>query len=286
MDTYKIDLRGERDFGEIFNASLSFLRQEINALGKAILVFVLPTAILLSLFSTYVSASVVMYNAFWKSILNAFAALIAQTIIYVTVYSYLNLYFQKLKNITNKELFREMRSNFFKVFWAILAIVIIVVIAIAICYGLFANTAPSVGGVLAIITAVYLLVSLSILVAITVFERNGFFNAFSRSFKLTHMKWWNTFLIIMVGGIIVFVILMILQSPIIVFSFVMRMHGSYESFTEYFTILTIYSSLSSAVAHIFYTIPAFLAAFQYLNLVEAREKPSLRSRINEIGENE
>ena len=197
MDSNKIELRGERDFGEIFNASLSFLRQEINALGKAILVFVLPTAILLSLFSTYVSASVVMYNAFWKSILNAFAALIAQTIIYVTVYSYLNLYFQKLKNITNKELFREMRSNFFKVFWVILVIVIIVIVGIAICYGLFANTAPSVGGVLAIITAVYLLVSLSILVAITVFERNGFFNAFSRSFKLTHMKWWNTFLIIM-----------------------------------------------------------------------------------------
>ena len=37
-----IKLRRERDFGEAFNATFAFIKQEFNTLGKAILFFIEP----------------------------------------------------------------------------------------------------------------------------------------------------------------------------------------------------------------------------------------------------
>jgi len=286
METSKIELQRERDFGEIFNTSFTFVRQEIKPFGMAILVFIIPTLIVLTLFSKFQSASLVMYNRFWGSILSLIIALIMQTVIFSTVYSYLNLYFKKFKDITIKELFIEIKYNFFRVLWALIVTVTLIVLVVLLGYWLFANAAPSLGIILGSLIGCYLLVSLSMLNASLIFEDIGFGSAFSRSFQLSHMKWWGTFLILLIGGVILIVIILILQSPVFVLGIVGRLHNNYGIFENFSTMLIIYSNVATALGQVFYIIPAILAAFQYFNLVEMREKPSLREKINELGKDE
>ena len=286
MENERIDLRRERDFGEIFNSSLTFLKQEIRSFGKGILVLVLPAMVLLTLFSSYQSTTQIMYDPFLKNIIIVFLAILTQTIIYVTIYAYLNLYFLKYQKITIKELFIEFRYNFFRIFWALIIIIVIIALSVGICIAVFSNSAPIIGVIFAIIAAIYFLVSFSMMPSIMVFEDRGVGYAFSRSFKLTHMKWWNTFLILLVGGIIVFVIAVIIQSPLYILLASARLHNNFDLFNNFNGFIIVYSSIASSIIKIFYIIPAFLAAFQYFSLVEAREKPSLIARIDEIGENE
>ena len=286
MENERIDLRRERDFGEVFNSSLTFLRQEIRSFGKGILVLVLPAMVLLTLFSSYQSTTQIMYDPFLKNIIIVFLAILTQTIIYVTIYAYFNLYFLNNKSITIKELFIEFRYNFFRIFWALIIIIVIIALSVGICIAVFSNSAPIIGVIFAIIAAIYFLVSFSMMPSIMVFEDRGVGYAFSRSFKLTHMKWWNTFLILLVGGIIVFVIAVIIQSPLYILLASARLHNNFDLFNNFNGFIIVYSSIASSIIKIFYIIPAFLAAFQYFSLVEAREKPSLIARIDEIGENE
>ena len=47
-----INLRKKREFGEVFNATILFLKQEYKLLGKAFLYYVLPVSIVIAILSS------------------------------------------------------------------------------------------------------------------------------------------------------------------------------------------------------------------------------------------
>ena len=211
METEKIELRQERDFGQVFNAAFAFLKQELKPFCIALLTFVLPVMLLMGIgFAVIYSSMFGMIKAqptrnsaeFLVKFFGSFGwimlfALLAQSMLFLTVISYLKIYQRKHDSPSISELSGEIFSNLFPVIVAMILGGIVIIIGTIFC----------------ILPGVYLGVSLSLFIIALIIEKDGIGNAFSRSFQLTHMQWWWTFLIIFVGGILFYVLYMILEIP-------------------------------------------------------------------------
>ena len=284
METKKIELQQVREFGEVFNATFAFIKQEIKPLGTAILVFVLPIILLMSILMVYTTSSafgtlsnpaMVQTSGFIIKLLEMYlglfiVAIVLQTMIMVTIYSYISLYLKDKENTGISALFSEILKNFFPVLGASVLSGLVIVIGLICCF----------------LPGIYLGVSLSFFLVALVVEKNGIGNAFSRSFTLSHKQWGWTFLILFVSIIMIYVISIILNIPGFIIGFASVFHNlknpvnPYEKFGMAYVI---YTSIVSSITYLIYTIPAFLLAFQYFSIVESMEKHSLIKDINEIG---
>jgi hypothetical protein len=287
METKKIELQQVREFGEVFNATFAFIRQEIKPLGKAFLVFIIPFLLLMSIsmvlfysnffneftqpnFSDPTTLFVKIFKMYFVILL---FALVLQTMILDTVYSYMNLYLKDKENTGIAALFSEIMKNFFPVMGASIIFMLSLIISFVFC----------------VLPIVYMGVSLSLFFVILVIEKNGVFNAYGKSFQLTHKQWGWTFLLLLVSFIMVYVIYILLSIPGFIIGFTSAFHNLRTTSNPYKMFgmtYIIYTSIVSCIAYIIYTIPAFLLGFQYFSIVESIEKHSLIRQIGEIGNEE
>jgi len=287
METSKIELQRIREFGEVFNATFAFLKQEFKPFGRSVLVFILPSILILGttivLFSSFSFGTLTKpenlgtssyFVEFFKicMIIIVFSVLL-QTIIMSTIYSYLNLYLKKVENIGISEMFTEIKANFFPVMGASVLSGIVMVFGLIFCF----------------LPGIYLGVSLSMINIAVVIEKKGIGEAFSRSFQLSHKQWGWTFLILLVSIVLYYVMYIILNIPGMIIGFTsvfQNFKNPINPYEKYGVIYLIYTSVVSTITYLLSTIPALLIAFQYFNIVETIEKPSLIERIGEIGTNE
>jgi hypothetical protein len=289
MEKAKIELQKEREFGDIFNAVFGFIGQEFKPLGKAVLIFVLPIIILMSIALVMFQSS---YGEMLRNInetkdptlilqnlgtiigplgLYIFIFLLGRTVYAGIVYSYLRLYLTRQGDFKLWDIYEELRKCFFPIIGASILTAIIVSIGLVFC----------------IIPGIYLAISLSMFIPILVIENKGFGDAFSRSFKIVGKKWWWTFLILLVAGIMVAIISGILSIPAMIMgiSNVFLSIKSGNPADMYIPGYIIYSSITSAISQLFYIIPYLAIAFQYFSIVEMEERPSLDQKIDQLGEN-
>jgi hypothetical protein len=286
METTKIELRREREFGEVFNVTFAFIKQELKPLMRALLVFVAPFVLLLGItfvtfYSSFIKITLEMtspyptnvYGMMGSLLVFLLLVLVSQTMINATIFSYLNEYLKNPDGVNNKRLFKEISSNFLPILGAeVLGVIVI-----------------AVGFVLCILPSIYLGVSLSLFLIALVIEKKGIGDAFSRSFQLTHMQWGWTFLMIFTVGIINYVLYIIMQIPAYIMGFTSLMHNiknPTETPQVFSTAYIVYTSVVLVLSHFLYVIPNLLISFQYFNLVEIREKKSLINKIEEIGQHE
>jgi len=115
------------------------------------------------------------------------------------------------------------------------------------------------------------------------FEDKGIGEAFSRSFELTRIQWWWTFLILIVSTVIVGLIVYILAIPSAIFGLTIGLHQVNNPGTlpeSFGVVYIIYSTVLSVISYVLYIIPFTVIAFQYFNLVEIKEMPSLIDKID------
>ncbi len=283
----QIDFRKEREFGDVLNATFSFIGQEFRGFGTAILFYAVPFLIIIGITSVYLQLKTVTmmttsnalnYSYFIGEfsqvyLLLLIVGIIGHTVLFSTVYNYINLYITKGKdNFTLGDVF----SNIVKTFFPLLGASIVISI---IC---------SIGFVFCLIPGIYLSVSLSLVLITMIIEKKGFGNAFSRSFDLTKTQWWRTLLLLFVVFLIIAVLGGLIGLP-------GQLTNFFEMFNELkkgiitqtsqslFTI--IYSGFAAVVNHLLYVIFYIVIAFQYFNLVEKKEKPSLLEKIDQIKNN-
>lgn len=285
METERIELRRERDFGQVFNAAFAYLKQEIKPLGRALLTIVLPGLIVLGIFLGYMNSF--MQNLYRNpgfardySMLGKFfgifgiyflLVILIQSLLITTVIAYLKVYLNKKESPYVHEVFSETLKNIIPVIGASLLGAIVIGIGFVFC----------------ILPSIYLGVSLSLFLIALVIERNGIGNAFSRSFQLTHIQWWPTFLIIVVSVVIFYVFYIILEIP----AYIMGINAVFLNLKQYqgtgMPILSntyiIYQSVVIIITQMIYPIPLLILSFHYFNLVEVREKPSLIEKIETLG---
>jgi hypothetical protein len=293
MENTTINFKKERDFGEVFGASVSFIQQEIKRLGTAILYFVVPFMLVAAILTVLIS--VAQQNAlggiatdpyganpfenlglfYFYIFLTVLVYAFAMTALQATFYGYMKLYIQKGKDgFELKEVGRQVAKYFFPILGASIVTAIIMIIGFILC----------------IIPGIYFAVSLSLIYSALIFEGKGFGNAFSRSFELTKQNWWLTLGLVIVATLIVYVLSIILSIPSILlglkpmltnikdFDAAMGMNFSVGYY--------IANAITTMLTYLLSGFPVIILGFHYFSMVEKKERPSLLQKIESINKDE
>ncbi|MFN8205901.1 MAG: hypothetical protein U0T82_00635 [Bacteroidales bacterium] len=281
-----IEFKKEREFGDVLNATFAFIGQEFKPLGKALLYYAVPVILLAGIAMGFFQSKALPYQMGNAATTNPFGYIIeflglyllviimtilSQTMVMTILYGYIKLYNERGKdNFTFEDVKAEIGKNFARILGATLLTGLIVII----------------GSILCIIPGIYMGVSLSLISAAIVFEGKTVGEGFSRSFDLTKLAWWWTFLLIFLVFLIVGVLGSIVQIPMTVIGVTSALMEATKNGGEIpdslKTFMIVYSSISTVISTLLYTIAYTAIAFQFYNLVEKKEKPSLEAKINQI----
>lgn len=312
-----IEFQQARDFSKKINTTFAFLRQNFKPLSKSLLFIAGPPMLVGSilagsLYSDYfgfigrMSRSAGEVNTpvdflgspvLWLEIIGAVLFLFLSGVMIISVvYNYL-LAYQEQKSPVNDvtSIWDRVRATLpmyistVFLFWLLLvaayALVILVIIGAAALSPLLAFFA----GVAIFIGFIYAIITLSLLFIIRANEQKGFFDAFARAFYLIRDKWWSTFGLLFILGLIQSTIASLFLVPWYI-NFVISMMHSLEGspIPEPSTMSELINSLFMTfyflVSFILYALPLIALAFQYFNLVELKEAKGLMTRIETFGQ--
>jgi hypothetical protein len=283
MNQQQINFKQQRNFGQVLNATFGFIRQNIGKLGKALLFFAGPFILLQGIAQVYYQSNIgsmtnVLRNfdlgAYFEKFFFFFSilmvtALLSNMVILLTIYGYTKLYIEKGKDgFSLEDIWKFILKNFFKILGA------------TILGGLVIG----IGTVMCIIPGIYLGVSLSLMTIVILFEDLSIGESFSRSFKLTHYHWWWIVLLFLVIYAIIYLVSMVFAVPQMIFTIMYQFNSisgneSPDTIKYLMIAFTILSSIvTSLMAGIFY----IALTFEYFNIVEQKENPSLLQKIEEI----
>jgi len=282
MDKQNIEFNKERDFGEIFNATFTFISQNFKQLGLAIIYYALPFLLFISIMMSMVykdmlNFSIDPYGSSIGSFINNYLLIIlcyvaGYTIIMATVCGYISLYVRHGKdNFTVTDVWEVIKNKSLTILLAFIIGFIMIIL----------------GTILLILPGIYLTISMSMIFFIIVHEDKGFGSALSRSFELTHKSWWWTLLLLLVMNILVSVVNMIFQIPQWIIVGINTFHkvsgGGVSGFSALQTILT---AIYFIISTILFSLPFIALSFQYFSIIEKTESPTLLQKIQDIGKDE
>ncbi len=274
MQQKEIQFRKTRELGIIISDSFEFLKQEAKPISRLILFYVLPFVALYAAGQVYLQKNVLSQvdlsdqEAIMRNIgpfyLNLFTfmlfGLFIQSLFIGTFYSYIEAYIKQGKGNFQ---FDDISSKFFSN--SLLALGANLVLAIIVTFGL----------IMCIIPGIYFANTFSLVVFVFIYEKKGLGDALSRSWKLVNTQWWNTFVLNLLGMVMVWVVSMLMSIPAMLagisnnmFSAAATNPQDYPSW--YWFVYGISAALGTLMLIIIFTFQAF----QYFNLEES-ENPTI-----------
>ncbi|MDR1155175.1 MAG: hypothetical protein LBL04_10705 [Bacteroidales bacterium] len=289
----KIELREERDFGQKFNAVFTFVQSNFKPFIKVIGLTVGPLALvggfffglvyskMLGMIGMVESSNMALLNMAELSFVYFFLGL-ASLWMMIAVYAYMAEYESGNENITIEAVWRRGKGKIWPTIGFALLIWLAMVIFVVIIFILPGNNA---GGIvlkmlLAIAVILYVLITLSLVVPNMVIEGDGLFESIGRSFTLIRGKWWSTFGIMMIMGIVASFATMIFAIPFYIAMIVKMLMQLGELGTLF---MVISSSIMFLGSYLMTVLPALAIGFQYFNLVERKEGTGLLKKIDRLG---
>lgn len=293
-----IQLFQQRDFGSKINATIQYVTQNFRSLFTAMLYIVGPVALVAGTATGIMQSNLLglarspgdpdaannplfFLQAFQAVFSPAFAiafffGLLAALAVTLVVYSHMKIYARKTEqgqslvgptgavDIPVAEVWAEMQSFIGK----------------AIVFGLLSSIIAGFATLFFIIPGIYVAIVLSLGLAVTCFENTDFGQTWSRCFTLIRNKWWSTFGLILVMGIISGIVGLVFTIPSAIIGFLMGaklVPGVTNLWLVLgYVIATVGGSLLRAIIYI-------AIGFQYTNLVERLEGRGLISSIDSIG---
>jgi hypothetical protein len=267
MTEKEINFRKKREIGDILTDTFEFIRQEYKPVFKLVAVYVLPFLIMYGFVQVYLQKNVISKvdftdpDALLANIgplyLNVFLfalfGLFVQSLLIATYYSYIEVYVKKGKgNFELSEITPYLFSN------GLLAIGASIVIFIIVIFGL----------ILCIIPGIYFANTLSLTFIILIFEKKGMGNALMRSALLVKSDWWNTFLINIIGLILIWTVSFLMSIPSMITGFSAGVLSQSENPVEFPDWYWVLIGISTVVSSMLWIIPYTFLAFQYFNLEE------------------
>ena len=279
MTEKEIKFRKKREIGDILTDTFEFIRQEYKPVFKLVAVYVLPFLIMYGFVQVYLQKNVISKvdftdpDALLANIgplyLNVFLfalfGLFVQSLLIATYYSYIEVYVKKGKgNFELSEITPHLFSN------GLLAIGASVVIFIVVIFGL----------ILCIVPGIYFANTLSLAFIILIFEKKGLGNALMRSAFLVKSDWWNTFLINIIGLILIWTVSFLMSIPSMITGFSAGILSQSENPVEFPDWYWVLIGISTVVSSLLWIIPYTFLAFQYFNLEERTKmiKPNESSK--------
>lgn len=269
-----INLREERDFGEKFNATFQFARQNFKNLSLVLLFLGAPLLIVGNLIAAYMQADLQIGNVnysqglpdgFWTLYMVVVPVyLIAYSWLMTVTYAYVTEYLNGNRDITPGQVFRRASQKIVKI------ILSSIIIAIMVTFGF----------VLLVIPGIYLVVALTFVQAIILVEDAPVFKSISRSISLIKGKWWSTFGLVVVMSIVVGIMQLVFTIPMYINLFVKGLHQNLFSFDAGTIISNAFATLGMSLL---YPLLFIAIAFQYFNMVERHESKGLMNEIDMAG---
>jgi len=289
----KINFQQTRSFGEKINATFEFIAQNFKPLLKCLIYITGPFLLITGFFLGLYFDS---YTAMMPELLEdpdsgppfgfladmgiymaglTISSILGSVMIVTTTYEYVVLYQERpeLTEITVEEVWKDVKRDFLMVFITMIGLSVVIIF----------------GFLFFILPGLILAIFLSIIYIVQIKERVGFSKAFSRSISLVSGKWWSTFGLLIITGLIQSSMGFVFMIPTYSLLVVDLMHTvdpglGYEAdqsiLNQVFYILT--SIIYSLGASLLYAIPLIALAFQYYNLVERKEASGLMEQIQSM----
>lgn len=299
----------ERDFGAKISAAFDFIGAHWRRLGKCLLYFVLPSALLmgigLGLFANGIFSYAALpgraraYNGspfsqfnFWGLGLGMLGLLVSVVMLSATVYGYVRsrLRLAATEAVEPRHVWEAIRA---RLLWVLLAVVVLVgggYLGLVLVMGLLIAGVAALhlnplisflGVVAAMVPLAYVGVALSLYFPVLWLEDQGIFQALGRCFQLIKGQWWATLGLLLVTSIIQSSIGVVFIIPQYAVMFGKIMHLPFLD-----------SDLVGVAAQCIYalgivftnTISLLVIAFQYFNLVERHEGFGSRLLLDTLGQ--
>lgn len=300
MNPQRIELRRFRDFDQIISGTFEFLRQNFGPLLKSIIFIAGPFILLAGIFGGFYQKSIFSFNTLKTLFDISISILFYMMFIFLSiasmiaiVYEYIKIYLNRTDESTIQidEVWLAVKSHFLKVllllfgyFFIIFVAAMLVVIPL---YFLFKVSVNPFAIFLVILIVMLPIIYLSVIMYIgftaAIFEEIGLFASIRRAFYLVKKRWWFTFGIALVLGLIQGFMGFIFQIPqyiaMVVVMFNSMDGGKPDGVTE---IIFIATSIISSFSFVFYSVNLIGFALHYFSLVEQKEAKRLLEKIESI----
>lgn len=283
----KIEFRRKRDFGQIFNDSFSFLKQNLKPLARALIFIAGPFYLTGALLMQWASNSLDdarfsggslgdTYLYVFFMILALFIMIVGFALQYATIIAYFKKYFETETGvITVNEIWETAKD------------LAMPLLGLSFLVGLLSG----IGFVLCLVPGIYVMIGLSFSFYILGMEGKDISTSFSRSFELIKGHWWSTFGISLVMGLITMIISLLISLPMELIQLVTGMHNLSEtldlseSTTSVLNIVYwLYAPFAYLVEMLLRTLPMMAICLKYFSVVEEKESIGVIEEIDSLGE--
>ncbi len=306
----KINLRQARDFGELFNASTKFIKQNFKPLFQSIFFIAGPFVLIGAIANAVYQTDSFSYNSLIRNtgVLSRFFSpahlvsmlftIIGVLVLIGTVYEYMIVYNEKgpgevrLGDVGRKLLKDTWKilSTFLVFFIASLMIGVFIVVIFSGMTGSMIGAGILFGFLLVIflfLCGPNLLFLISATYIVRMKESLGVFESFGRARSLMRDNYWWTWLIMFCTYLIVFVLTMIFMIPIGIVSFILAMNSLKGADSPTLSLIFMaLSTIATFFSYMLYCVMLVMVGFHYFSLVEKKEGLGLFERIEEIGKKE
>lgn len=265
----------ERTFGDIIGAPFQFIIQEFKLFASTLLKYAGPFVAIaflsISVLANNIYSSVVMNtngsgsNVVYGIIL-VLSLMLGMLSIVVVTHSYITLYVKNGKgNFTKEDVGILLKKNVFKVFGA----------------GILTSVMVMIGFLLLYLPGIYLGIALSFVFLIIIYEKAATGKAISRSFEVITGKWWQTFGLILVFGMIIGMSSYVFIIPIYIIVIMAAVSGT-QIGAGSVILITLFVFLYFTAYMFFMSMQQIMIAFQYFNISAGKDGIHLKDRIEAI----
>ncbi len=280
-----IQLLQERDFGQKINTTFEFIGQNLKPLLTAILYIAGPAAIIAGIYGGLYQSNVLNlgpkldssspFNGALDQVftptyfLLGLFSVVASLLASLTVYAYVLKYEDQggpTPTITPTDIWDIVKANILSYSGYTLLLFILIII----------------GLLLLVIPGIYFAVIWSIIFMVMLRENVSFGTAITRCSYLVKDKWWSTFGLIVIMGIVQSIVGIVFQTPTFILS-ILKALKIYDGDSQILIVIsgiiaTLGATLTSCLINL-------AVVFQYYNLVEKKDGVGMLSAIDNIGKN-
>ncbi|MEJ6792178.1 MAG: hypothetical protein QNK89_05440 [Lacinutrix sp.] len=292
-----IQFKKQRELGEMLSDVFTFLRNEFKLFFSLILKITLPYLVFFFIVFGFLgytfgdftelltnggnspfegeemSALIIIVSILVLSI----AGIMVYALAYSTTLHYIKSYTENNGAVNADVVKTEVKDTF----WSFIGLSILKGMALGI------------GLMLCVIPGIYLIVPMSIVFCIMIFEKKSVMDAFSDSFKFVKDEWWMTFLVIFVVSLIIGVIGGVLSLPTTIYTYIKMGVFSGEidpgaNPLSYFKdpIYIFLNLLSYAFKFFLNFVTIIVTIFLYFNINEKKNFTGTFEKIDSLGNTE
>lgn len=307
MNQEKINFRQVRDFGETFNVTVKFLRQNFKLFFQSLIFIAGPFILISAIAGAFYQSSAIEISTLgrvssgnplaqygWSFLIFMLTAIVSGIVLIGTTFSFMINYMEKGPNgFSVNDVATKLLQNSGKILSVFFVLTLLSLLIIAVLVGIIIGltTAVPVLGILFALAFIFgmlilfppLMWQLSVVYLVKMQEDKGVFESFGRTREVMRGNFWWTWVIVVCSAIAIGIVGFVFTLPQIIYQMILLLshmkNGGGETPLAFLIVATICTFCSTILYSALYVINAF----HYYSLAEAKDGVGLMERINEIG---